>query len=88
MQNCEKCLVIQITLTALFKFKNVLHLMLGVSPLPGEDKPEECPDLHQGREDEQEQIEDPFSRPKLGSDELCASDLDEKHHHSEILNGL
>ena len=62
--------------------------MLGVSPLPGEDKPEECPDLHQGREDEQEQIEDPFSRPKLGSDELCASDLEEEHHHSEILSGL
>ena len=62
--------------------------MLGVSPLPGEDKPEECPDLHEGREDEQEQIKDPFSRPTLGSDELCASDLDEKHHHSEILNGL
>ena len=62
MKNGEKCLVIQIILIALFTIdKSILHLMLGVSPLPGEDKPEECPDLHQGREDEQEQIEDPFS---------------------------
>ena len=66
----------------------ISHLVMRVSPLPRDDKSQESRELDQGREDEEEEVDDDLHHwTVLGPQELSSStNLHQEHSDTEVLN--